>query len=93
GIYNSILNRWQWLLTNNNTRIDINPSIIKQYKINSLNQSLYVSFDQSKNRHLITSSSSEIYSTLCKISATRRLLNNQTRSIDLSSYQTTFINQ
>ncbi|CAF2376052.1 unnamed protein product [Rotaria sp. Silwood2] len=93
GIYNFKSNRWQWLLTNNNTQIDINPSIIKQFEINSLNQSLYVSFDQSKNRHLITSSSSEVYSTLCKISATRRLLNNQTRSIDLSSYQTTSINQ
>ncbi len=71
----------------------MNSSIKTQLEINSLGQSLYVSFNQSTNRRLTPSLSSEIYSTLCKISATRLLLNNQTRSIDLSSYQTVFINQ
>ncbi len=93
GIYDSISNQWQWLLSNNNTRINIDPLIVTQFQINSSGQSLYVSFNQSTNRHLTPSLSSEIYSTLCKISATRLLLNNQTRSIDLSSYQNVFINQ
>ncbi|CAF3399711.1 unnamed protein product [Rotaria socialis] len=93
GIYNSSSYHWQWLHTNSKNQIDVNPSIIKQFEINSLDESLYVTFDQSKNRHLRGSSPSEIYSTLCKISATRRLFNSQTRSIDLSSYQTTFMNQ
>ncbi len=93
GIYNPKSHRWQWLLSNSNTHIDINPSIITQYGIHSVGQSLYVSFNQSTNQRLISSSSSEKYSTLCKISATHLLLNNQTRLIDLSSYQTAFINQ
>ncbi len=67
--------------------------MITQVEMNSYGQSLYVSFNQSINRYLTPSLSSQIYSALCKISATRLLLNNQTRSIDLSSYQTVFINQ
>ena len=35
GIFNIVLNRWQWLLTNNNTRIDIDPSIINQFGISA----------------------------------------------------------
>jgi hypothetical protein len=87
------VHRWRWLLSNNNTRIDIDSSITPQLEIDPHDQSLYISFDQSINRGLMPSLSSEVYSTLCKISATHLLLNNQTRSIDLSSYQTTFINQ
>ncbi|CAF3582391.1 unnamed protein product [Rotaria sordida] len=94
GIFNSILNRWQWLLSNNNTRIDIDSSILTQFGINPLGgQSLHYSFAELSNRRLISSSSSETYSTLCKISATRFLLNNQTRSIDLTSQQYGFQNQ
>jgi hypothetical protein len=62
-------------------------------EMNSFGQSLYVSFNQLISRYLTSSLSSEIYSALCKISATRLLLNNQTRSIDLSSYQIIFINR
>jgi hypothetical protein len=56
-------------------------------------QSLYYSFAQLSNQGLVSTSSSEVYSTLCKISATRVLLNNQTRSIDLTSQQYGFYNQ
>jgi hypothetical protein len=35
GIYNPSLNEWQWLLANNNTRIDIDLSILTQYQISS----------------------------------------------------------
>ena len=35
GIFNVALNRWQWLLTNNNSRIDIDPSIINQFGISA----------------------------------------------------------
>lgn len=93
GIYDTQSNEWQWILSNNNTRMNIDSSIKTQFNIDSTGQSLYVSFNQSTNRRLTPSLSSETYSTLCKISATRLLLNNQTRSIDLSSHQTVFINQ
>ncbi|CAF3578872.1 unnamed protein product [Adineta steineri] len=93
GIYSSKIHRWQWLLTNNNTEIDIDSSITKQFGIDSNNPSLYVSFNQSSNQRLTSSLSSETYSTLCKISATNLLLNNQTRSIVLNSYQNAFNNQ
>jgi hypothetical protein len=36
GIFNPTFNRWQWLLSNNNTRIDIESSIISQFNINAL---------------------------------------------------------
>ncbi len=56
-------------------------------------QSLHYSFAQLSNQGLVASSSSETYSTLCKISATRLLLNNQTRAIALTSQQYGFQNQ
>ncbi|CAF4664359.1 unnamed protein product [Rotaria sp. Silwood1] len=94
GIFNPILNRWQWLFSNNNTRIDIDSSILTYFGISLLGgQSLHYSFAELSNRRLVSSSSSETYSTLCKISATRFLLNNQTRSIDLTSQQYGFQNQ
>ncbi|CAF0762583.1 unnamed protein product [Rotaria sp. Silwood1] len=94
GIFNPILNRWQWLFSNNNTRIDIDSSILTYFGISPLGgQSLHYSFAELSNRRLVSSSSSETYSTLCKISATRFLLNNQTRSIDLTSQQYGFQNQ
>lgn len=88
------MNRWQWLLSNNNTRIDIDPSILTQFGISSsTGQSLRYSFAQLSNRRLVAGSSSETYSTLCKISATRVLLNNQTRVIDLTAQQYGYQNQ
>lgn len=35
GIYNPTLNRWQWLLTNNNSRIDIDSTILNQFGISA----------------------------------------------------------
>ncbi|CAF1547561.1 unnamed protein product, partial [Adineta steineri] len=94
GIYNPSVNRWQWLLATNNTRIDIDPSILTQFGITALTgQSIRYSFAQLTNRRLVTGSSSETYSTLCKISATRLPLNNITRVIDLTSQQYGLHNQ
>lgn len=90
---NSSSNRWQWYLSNNNTYIDIDPSIISQTGSGLLDQSLYVSFDPSTNRRLMSSPPTNLYSTICKISATRLSLNDQTRTLDLTSQQTVFINQ
>ncbi len=111
GIYNPSLNEWQWLLANNNTRIDIDSSVLTQYQISSSSkkkiieknvklfyinlagQSLHYSFAQLSNGLLVSSSSSETYSSLCKISATRLALDNQTRAILLTSQQYGFQNQ
>jgi len=111
GIYNPTLTRWQWLLANNNSRLDIDSSILTQYEISSsgkkkrkefvvncfhsisVGQSLHFSFAQLSNRRLVASSSSETYSSLCKISATRVFLNNDTRGVILTSQQTGFYNQ
>lgn len=93
GTYDVTSNEWQWLLSNNQTRINIDPFIKTQLQPNPTSRSLYVSFNPSTNQRLMSSSPLEAYSTLCKISATRLLLNNQTRSIDLSSQQTISINQ
>ena len=93
GMRNSTSNRWQWYLSNNNSYIDMDPSIISQAGSGLLDQSLYVSFDPSTNRRLMTSPSTNQYATICKIPATRLSLNAQTRNIDLMSQQTAFINQ
>ncbi|CAF1204774.1 unnamed protein product [Adineta ricciae] len=94
GIFNPTLNRWQWLLANNNTRIDIDSSILTQFGItSSMGQSIYYTFAQLTNRRLTTGSSSQTYSTLCKISATRIPLDNQTRALLLASQQYGYINQ
>ncbi|CAF2104402.1 unnamed protein product [Rotaria magnacalcarata] len=94
GIFNSILNRWQWLLAHNNTRIDIDSSILTYYGISSAaGQSLHYSFAQLSNQRLVSSSPSETYSSVCKISATRLLLDNRTREIDLTSQKYGYQNQ
>ncbi|UJR35334.1 hypothetical protein I4U23_028095, partial [Adineta vaga] len=94
GIYSTTLNRWQWLLSNNNTRIDIDSSILTQFGItSSVGQSIFYSFAQLTNRQLTTGSSSQTYSTLCKISATRLPLDNQTRAILQTSQQYGYQNQ
>ena len=93
GTYDSKSRRWQWLISNNKTRVNLDPSIDAHFGINADHEALYVSFNESANNRLISSSSSETYSTICKISATNLLLNNQTRSIDLVSHQTVFNNQ
>lgn len=56
-------------------------------------QSIYYTFAQLTNRRLTTGSSSQTYSTLCKISATRIPLDNQTRALILASQQYGYINQ
>jgi hypothetical protein len=43
-MYNPILNLWQWLLTNNNTRIDIDPSILTQFGISASSKNLSKKF-------------------------------------------------
>ncbi|CAF0904049.1 unnamed protein product, partial [Adineta ricciae] len=93
GTYDPKSRRWQWLISNNKTRVNLDPSIGAHFGINAEHEALYVSFNESANHRLVSSSSSETYSTICKISATNLLLNNQTRSIDLVSQQTVFNNQ
>ena len=56
-------------------------------------QSVYYSFAPTSNRRLVTVASSSTFSTLCKIAATRLLLTNQTRGIDLTSQQFSYQNQ
>lgn len=94
GLFNPTTNRWQWLLATNNTRVDIDQSIVNQFQFNpTVGQSIYYSFAPATSRRLVTTPSSGTFSTLCKIAATRLPLNNETRSILLSSQQFSYQNQ
>ncbi|CAF1483960.1 unnamed protein product, partial [Didymodactylos carnosus] len=94
GLFDSTLNRWQWLLSDNNTRIDIDPTLLAQFNIDSrTGQSLRVTFSQAPAVRLVATSASETYVTVCKLAANRIFLNNLTRVIDLTSQQSGFSNQ